>query len=102
MENKKYTKEYFKKDICKYFNGEKEFNLSEKRKEVENLLENANLHEGSIKIIMDYIQAQDKEFIKRRMERTLLICKLYPHKHGEELAAEINEDLIKDAGDKLI
>lgn len=50
----------------------------------------------------EWINIEDvKEFIKRRIDRTKLIIKLYPHKHGEELAGQLNEDLIKDAGEKL-
>ena len=49
-----------------------------------------------------FLSKDIREFIKRRIERTRLICKLYSHKKGEELAGEINEDLIKDVGNKLI
>ena len=83
----------------------KEFNLSEKIQDLEtyekdNLLflkaygrkENINL----------LTMGDVKEFIKRRIERIKLIIKLYPHKQGEELAGQLIEDLINDAGDKLI
>ena len=43
-----------------------------------------------------------KEFIKRRIERIKLIINLYPYKKGEELAAQLIEDLIEDAGKKLL
>lgn len=54
-----------------------------------------------IEIVSQSKEKDVKEFIRRRIERTKLICNLYPHKTGEELAGELNEDLIKDAGDKL-
>ena len=73
---------------------EKEFNLSEKIKELKWDEESI----GKFQISLGDV----KEFIKRRIERTILICKLYPHKSSEELAGELNEDLIKDAGEKLI
>ena len=41
------------------------YNLSEKRKEVENLLENTALSMGERAVIMNYIKQQDKEFIQR-------------------------------------
>ena len=68
---------------------EKEFKLSERIEEI-------MLGEDSIRV--KYI----KEFIKRRIERIKLIIKMYPHKHGEELAGELIEDLTKDAGDELV
>lgn len=43
-----------------------------------------------------------KEFIKKRLERIDLIIKMYPHKSGEELAGQLKEDLMNDAGEKLI
>ncbi len=43
-----------------------------------------------------------KDFIRRRLERTKMIIKMYPHKHGEELAGQLNEDLMNDAGSELI
>ena len=42
-----------------------------------------------------------KEFIKQRIERIRLIIKMYPHKQGEELAGELVEDLLSNAGEKL-
>ena len=49
-----------------------------------------------------YYQKDVKEFIKRRLERIDLIIKLYPHKSGEELAGQLKEDLMNDAGKELI
>jgi len=43
-----------------------------------------------------------KEFIKRRLERIDLIIKMYPHKKGKELAGQLKEDLMNDAGKDLI
>ena len=69
-----------------------EFNLSEKiiNSNKQNI-ENCHL------ILVNDI----KEFIRRRIERTKLICRLYSHKQGNELAGELNEDLMKDIGEKL-
>ena len=51
----------------------------------------------------DFIKTLDvKEFIKRRFERIDLIIKLYPHKSGEELAGQLKEDLMDDAGEELV
>jgi len=75
---------------------EKEFNLSEKI-----IGKNKDLPEDVW--LTELLMVKDvKEFIERRIERTKMIIQMYPHKHGEELAGQLNEDLINDAGDKLI
>jgi len=47
---------------------EEEFNLKEKRKEVDRKLVESNLDMFTIKIIHDLIKKQDDEFIKRQFQ----------------------------------
>jgi len=68
----------------------KEFNLSEK------IVIPINGNESY------YSKRDVKEFIRRRLERIDLIIKLYPHKSGKELAGQLKEDLMNDAGSNLI
>jgi len=85
----------------------KEFNLSEKIeanfKQFKEDLKNNNIPLRNCYMDFKEVVEEDvKEFIKRRIERTKMIIKMYPHKSGEELAGQLNEDLINDAEDKLI
>ena len=59
---------------------------------------------GHLDGIRTYVYPEEdvKEFIERRIERIKLIINLYPHKKGEELAAQLIEDLINDSGKKLL
>jgi len=71
---------------------DEDFNLSKK---IEDMI--GDSHPSSL-----WLKVKDvKEFIKRRLERIDLIIKLYPHKSGEELAGQLKEDLMNDAGEKL-
>ena len=79
-----------------------EFNLSEKRRKLFNeQIEDESLTKKWAEWFLEEIEKQDKEFIKRRIERIKLCIKLYPHKHGDELAGELIADLLNDAGDDL-
>ncbi len=70
-----------------------EFNLSEKRKEVENLLEHTKLIMGERLLIMNYIEKQDKEFIGQIADKSFF--------NEGKIIVDI-EDIKKLAGEKLI
>ena len=70
-----------------------EFNLSEKRKEVENLLEHTKLIMGERLLIMNYIEKQDKEFTGQIADKSFF--------NEGKIIVDI-EDIKKLAGEKLI
>lgn len=55
-------------DFTKYKHEKEEFNLSEKRHEIENELIKRGLQIPEVEIVMDLIENQDKEFIEKARE----------------------------------